>query len=214
MLRRLLVGAAIVLLLVAFGGYLYLRSSLPQADGHIAVRGITGSVTIARDADGVPLISAGDDEDAAFGLGFAHAQDRLFQMEMMRRYGAGRLSEIFGEPTLATDRQMRVLGTYRLAEAEVSQLSAPVRRGIEAYAAGVNAFLATRQGALPPEFLLLRFSPDAWRPADTLVWGKLMDLLLAGNYRNELLRARLAGTVSPQDLAFLYPDYPKDAPTT
>ena len=85
---------------------------------------------------------------------------------------------------------------------------------LEAYAAGVNAFLATRRGALPPEFLLLRFAPEPWRPADSLVWGKLMDLQLAGNYRGELLRARLARTLSPEDLAFLYPEYPKDAPTT
>ena len=93
-------------------------------------------------------------------------------------------------------------------------MSPPVRRGLEAYAAGVNAFLDSRRGALPPEFLLLRFAPEPWRPADTLVWGKLMDLLLAGNYRGELLRARLARTLSPEELAFLYPEYPDDAPTT
>src|SRR5205823_9220443 len=76
------------------------------------------------------------------------------------------------------------------------------------------AFLAARRGALPPEFLLLGFRPDPWRPADSLVWGKLMDLELAGNYRGELLRARLARTVSADDLAVLYPEYPKEAPTT
>ena len=103
---------------------------------------------------------------------------------------------------------MRVLGLYRLAEAELPRFAEPVRRGLDAYAAGVNAFLATRRGALPPEFLLLRFAPEPWRPADTLVWGKLMDLLLAGNYRGELLRARLARTLSPDELAFLYPEYP------
>ncbi len=214
MLRRILAGILLLLFILAGGGYLYLRSSLPQVGGRIAVPGLKAAVTIARDADGIPLITAGDDEDAAFGLGFAHAQDRLFQMEMMRRYGTGRLSEIFGEPTLDTDRQMRVLGVYRLAEAEVPLVSAPVRRGLEAYAAGVNAFLATRSGALPPEFLLLRLSPEPWRPADTLVWGKLMDLLLAGNYRAELTRARLARTLSAEELAFLYPAYPPDAPTT
>ncbi|HVC55616.1 MAG TPA: penicillin acylase family protein [Stellaceae bacterium] len=212
--RRILAGALLLVLLVAGGFYLYLRSSLPEVAGRIAVRGITGVVTIARDRDGVPLISAGDDADAAFGLGYAQAQDRLFQMELMRRYGAGRLAEIFGTKAVASDRLMRVLGLYRLAEAELPLLAPPVRRGLAAYAAGVNAFLATRSGALPPEFLLLRFTPEAWRPADTLVWGKLMDLLLAGNYRGELLRATLARTLSPADLAFLYPGYPKGAPTT
>jgi penicillin amidase len=171
-------------------------------------------VRIARDADGIPLITAASDPDAAFGLGFAHAQDRLFQMELQRRYGAGRLAEIFGPQALATDRQMRVLGLYRAAEAEISTLSPAVRRGLDAYAAGVNAFLAARRGALPPEFVLLGFRPDPWRPADSLVWGKLMDLELAGNYRGELLRARLARTVSADDLAVLYPEYPKEGPTT
>ena len=101
---------------------------------------------------------------------------------------------------------MRVLGLYRAAEADFQQLSAEVRRCLEAYAAGVNAFLATRFGALPPEFLLLRFRPEPWRPVDSLVWGKLMDLELAGNYRGELVRAKLARTLSAEQLAFLYPN--------
>ncbi len=214
MIRRILAGSLLLLLVLGGGFYLYVRSSLPQDEGRIAVRGLHSEVTIARDGDGVPLITAADDADAAFGLGFAHAQDRLFQMELMRRSGAGRLSELFGPQTLAMDREMRVLGLYRLAEAELPLLSEPVRRGLDAYAAGVNGFLASRRGALPPEFLLLRFAPEPWRPADTLVWGKLMDLLLAGNYRGELLRACLIRTLPPDELAFLYPGYPDDAPTT
>lgn len=215
--RRLFGCALLLVLLLAGGVFLYLRTSLPQVEGSVAVKGLHGAVTIARDSDGVPLITAGDDEDAVFGLGFAHAQDRLFQMETMRRYGAGRLSEIFGEAALGIDRQMRVLGMYRVAEAEFAHLSAPVQRGLEAYAAGVNAFVATRHGpfaALPPEFLIFRFAPEPWKPADLLVWGKSMDLELAGNYRNELLRSRLARSMKPEELAFLYPNYPKDGPTT
>ena len=214
MIRCILAGFLILLLLVLGGGYLYLRSSLPQVEGRVTVQGLNAPVTIARDADGVPLITASDDADAAFGLGFAHAQDRLFQMETMRRYGAGRLAEIFGTRSVGIDTQMRVLGLYRLAEASFSHLSAPMRRTLEAYAAGVNAFLATRRGALPPEFQLLRLTPEPWRPADSLVWGKMMDLELTGNYRGELLRARLARSLSPEQLAFLYPNYPKEAPTT
>jgi penicillin amidase len=213
-IRRIFFGLLALLLTLAGGLYLYLLSSLPQIDGRLVVAGPKGEIRIERDADGVPLITAGDDEDAAFGLGFAHAQDRLFQMELQRRYGAGRLAEIFGPEALTTDRQMRVLGLYRAAEAEIPFLSAQVRRGLEAYAAGVNAFLASRRGALPLEFLLLRFAPQPWQPADSLVWGKLMAVRLGGNYRGELLRARMARTVSAADLAFLYPEYPKDAPTT
>src|SRR5437763_10379111 len=214
MFTRLCAGVLLLLCVIAGGGCLCLVSSLPQLDGRIVVHGPMGEVRIARDADGVPLITAANDEDAAFGLGFAHAQDRLFQMELQRRFGAGRLAEIFGLRALTIDRQMRILGLYRLAEAELPLLSPAVQRGFEAYAAAVNAFLAARRGALPPEFLLLRFRPEPWRAADSLVWGKLMDLELAGNYRGELLRARLARTLAPEDLALLYPEYPKDGPTT
>ena len=187
---------------------------MPQTDGRIVVAGPKAEIRVERDADGVPRIIAQDDEDLAFGLGFVHAQERLFQMELQRRYGAGRLSEIFGPQALAVDRQMRVLGLYRAAEAEIPFLSAAMKRALEAYAAGVNAFLKSRRGALPPEFLLLGFAPEPWRPADSLVWGKLMAVLLGGNYRGELLRARMARTISAADLAFLYPEYPQDAPTT
>src|SRR5271154_3612753 len=143
MIRRILASSLLLLVLLGGGFYFYLRSSLPQVEGRVAVQGLKAAVTIARDGDGVPLISAADDEDAAFGLGYAHAQDRLFQMELMRRNGAGRLSEIFGAQTLAMDRQMRILGLYRLAEAELPLLSQPLRRGLDAYATGVNAFLAS-----------------------------------------------------------------------
>ena len=176
--------------------------------------GLHGEVTIARDADGVPTITAADDDDLAFGLGFAHAQDRLFQMELQRRYGAGRLAEIFGRAAVPLDTQMRVLGLYRSAEAAFPNLSPAVQRGIEAYGAGINAYIAEHGLMLPPEFVLLRIEPEPWKPADTLVWGKLMDFQLGGNYRGELLRARLAQTVTADDMAFLYPDYPKDAPRT
>jgi penicillin G amidase len=214
MIRRV-AGALFALLLILAGGlYLYVRSSLPQTEGRLVVPGLKHDIRIERDDADVPLITAQDDEDAAFGLGFVHAQERLFQMELQRRYGAGRLAEIFGSEALAIDRQMRVLGLYRAAEAEIPFLSAAVRRGLEAYAAGVNAFLTTRRGALAPEFLLLRFAPEAWRVADSLVWGKLMAVQLGGNYRGELLRARMARTIAPGDLDFLFPRYPKDAPTT
>jgi penicillin G amidase len=214
MIRR--IGAGFLALLIVLGGgvYLYLRSALPQTDGRIVVSGPKAQIRIERDADGVPLITAQDDEDVAFGLGFVHAQERLFQMELQRRYGAGRLAEIFGQQAVATDRQMRVLGLYRAAESAIPSLSPQMNRALSAYAAGVNAFLASRRGAPPPEFLLLGLAPEPWRPADSLVWGKLMAVQLGGNYRGELLRARMARTITATDLAFLYPEYPKGAPTT
>ena len=202
------------MLVIAGGGFIALRTSLRTADGRIIVAGLHGEITIVRDVDGVPTITAKNDYDLAFGMGYAHAQDRLFQMELQRRYGAGRLGEIFGAPAVPVDTQMRVLGLYRAAEATFDKLSPQVQQGIKAYCAGVNAYLAARGALLPPEFLLLRFSPGPWTPADVLVWGKLMNFQLGGNYRGELLRARMAKTVSTADMEFLYPDYPKDAPRT
>ena len=203
MLRRIFAGALALLIILGGGLFLYLRSALPQTNGRIVLSGPKAEIRIDRDADGVPRVIAQDDEDLAFGLGFVHAQDRLFQMELQRRYGAGRLAEIFGPQAVSVDRQMRVLGLYRAAEAEIPFLSPEMNRALEAYAAGVNAFLNSRRGALSPEFLLLGFTPEPWRSADSLAWGKLMAVQLGGNYRGELLRARMARTIPATDLAFL-----------
>ena len=126
MMGRIAAGLAALLLALIGGLYFYLSSSLPQTAGRLVLRGPKAEIRIARDADGVPTIIAEDDADAAFGLGFVHAQDRLFQMEMMRRYGAGRLAEIFGQEAMPIDREMRVLGLYRAAAAELPFLSPPV----------------------------------------------------------------------------------------
>jgi penicillin G amidase len=202
----------ILALMGAAGVYLWLRSSLPMTDGRLALGGLTAPVTVTRDAHGIPTIKAQNDRDAAFGLGFVHAQDRLFQMDLMRHYGAGRLAEWFGPGAVESDRSTRTLGLYRAAEAQYALLSPGLRAVFDAYAAGVNAFLASRHGALPPEYALLGVVPEFWKPADSLVWGKIMDLQLAGNYRFELLRARLARRLTPAELAVLYPPYPANAP--
>src|SRR5487761_46530 len=158
--KRRLVGAlaALAVLLVAVfgGGWFYLRSSLPQTDGTVVVGGLTAPVTITRDAHGIPTIVAKTDTDAAFALGYVHAQDRLFQMDLMRRYGAGRLAEWFGAAALPVDRFTRTLGFYRAAAAQYARLSPEVRSVLDAYAAGVNAWMAPRPGALPPEYAVLR----------------------------------------------------------
>lgn len=212
-LRRavaILVGLAF---LVALGLFLWLRTSLPQTDGAIAVAGIGAPVEILRDAAGVATIHAASEADGYFGLGYAHAQDRLFQMEFMRRLGAGRLSEVIGPSTVELDRRMRVLGLYDTAEANLRELPEEVAAALDAYAAGVNAFLATRDGALPPEFQMLRHEPEPWRPADSLVWGRLMALQLSDNWRAELFRYRLSLELPPGRLETLWPALPDGADT-
>lgn len=193
------------LLIAGAGGFLWLRTSLPQLSGTVTVAGLGRDAEILYDSAGIPHIAAATPEDAYFALGFAHAGDRLFQMDLMRRSGAGRLSEIVGPATVGLDSTMRTLGIYALAEETYRRLPADAQRFTEAYAAGVNAFLTTHPGALPPEFIALGYRPEPWRPADCFVWARLMALRLAGNWRTEALRAALAGRLSAAQIDDLWP---------
>ncbi|WP_282609063.1 penicillin acylase family protein [Pelagibius sp. Alg239-R121] len=201
-----------LILIVAAGGFFWLRTSLPQLDGEATLAGLDRQVVVSRDNDGVVRIVAQSDLDAYRALGYLHAQDRLWQMDFMRRSGAGRLSEVVGGATLRIDKIMRTLGIYTLAEASYGKLSPEVRTAIDAYTAGVNAYIETAKGAWPLEFYLLRYSPEPWKPADSLVWGRLMAIQLSGNWRSELLRARLGEILKPEQIRALWPDYPADAP--
>ncbi len=204
----------IAIVLGAAAGFAWLRGSLPDLDGERLVAGLEAPAEVLRDADGIVTIRAASEADAARALGYAHAQDRLFQMDMTRRTAAGRLSEVLGVRTLAFDKLMRGLGLYRLAEANLALLSDPARSNLEAYAEGVNAFLTQSDLRLPPEFLALRYEPEPWRPADSLAWGRLMALQLSGNWRHELRRLELAERLTPEQIAFLWPAYPEDGPVT
>ncbi len=209
---RAVLVLAFVVALAAAAGYAWLRLSLPQLDGSLTLSGLKAPVEIVRDRHGVPHIYAGSIEDAQFGLGFVHAQDRLWQMEMNRRIGSGRMSEALGAATLDADRFLRALGVRRVAEATLKGLSAEARGQLDAYAAGVNAFLAQRSGPLPPEFLLTGVSPEPWQSADSVAWIKMMAWDLGGNWRAELLRLRLAKKLSTAQIGEFLPPYPGDAP--
>jgi len=209
---RILAAFALVVALAAAAGYAWVRQSLPQLAGTLALSGLRAPVEILRDRHGVPHIYAASIEDAYFALGFAHAQDRLWQMEMNRRIGSGRLSEVLGAATLDTDKFLRILGVRRVAEASLKALSAEARGELDAYAAGVNAFLAQRTGPLPPEFLLTGVRPEPWHSADSIAWIKMMAWDLSGNWRSELLRLRLARKLSIAQIGELLPPYPGDAP--
>lgn len=215
-MRRFLLGAlvviAVLLVLLPLGGYFWLRTSLPLTNGTVRVTGADGRIEIVRDADGVPHIFATTDHDAFYGLGYVHAQDRLWQMEMNRRIGAGRLSEILGEPTLSIDKFQRTMGYYRAAQADLAIIEPRSRQALEAYAAGVNQWLS-EDHTLPPEFILLGLKPEPWQPADSLVWQKMMSWDLGGNYKLELLNQRLAQALGPERAAQILPDYPKDGIT-
>ncbi|HEX9185219.1 MAG TPA: penicillin acylase family protein, partial [Burkholderiales bacterium] len=191
--------------------YLYLRQSLPQTSGRIELAGLGSEVEVLRDRHGVPHIYAASLEDAHFALGFVHAQDRLWQMEMNRRIGAGRLAEILGAGALEADRFMRTLGLRRVAQANLERYDAETRRLLDAYAAGVNAFLAGRP-VLPPEFWLLNVTPEPWSALDSVAWTKVMAWDISGNWRSELLRMRLSRTLALERIQELLPPYPGDSP--
>jgi penicillin G amidase len=209
----LVLAAAIVMFAVAIIAALFYRA-MPEYSGEASLPGLSADVRVYRDSYGIPHIFAGAKDDAARALGYIHASERLFQMETQRRAGQGRLSEILGGDTLRIDEFIRTLGFYRLAESSFSALSPAAQARLQAYADGVNAFLATHRNSLPPEFLLLGDQPEPWRPADTLVAGKLLSLQLSYNYQVELDRARLA-TKMPLDRAkLLYPMPPPGSPIT
>ncbi len=209
-----LLGLTGLVVIAGLGGTLWLRGSLPQTSGEIRLEGLAAPVEVLRDGEGLVTLRAEHDLDAYRALGFVHAQERLGQMDFLRRLGAGRLSEVVGAGALATDRFMRTLGLGREAEAQFGRLNAETRAALEAYSAGVNAFLEQRSGPLPVEFQLLRYEPEPWRPADSLIWGRIMALLLSGNWRKEVLRAKLLKHLDPAQVAFLWPGDPEGAPTT
>jgi penicillin amidase len=204
LLRLCLAALALLLLLLAGGVAAALWATLPAEQEAVAIPGLSAPVAISLDAHGIPRIRAGSEADAARALGWLHARDRMFQMEMMRRTGAGRLAELLGPSALRLDRLVRTLGLARRAEADLAALPEEVRALLAAYAEGVNARIASRGRWIAPEFLALG-APEPWRPADSLLWGKLMGLWLSGNWQEELERARLAALLPRERIAELWP---------
>lgn len=201
---RLLIGVLLVPVLALAALWFYLRTGLPEITGRVAVAGLQHEVGIYRDRDGVPHIFARTAADGYRALGYVHAQDRLFQMDLMRRVASGRLAEAIGSMGLENDRFMRTLGLRALAARDFVDLSAETRAALIAYAEGVNSYLYQRKGALPPEYLVFP-APESWTPTDSLLWGKLMGMALSGNWRDEAVRARMRAQGMPQatvDLLF------------
>lgn len=207
--------ALAALLLLAAGALAWLLlASLPDTEGELAAPGLERPVRIARDDAAIPHVRAGSEADAYLAMGFLHGQDRLWQMEFHRRLAQGRLAEILGPSALPFDRFFRTLGLARRAEAAASALPPETARLLAAYAQGVNAAIARFGRTLPPEFLLLRHRPEPWRPADSVLFQKLMALDLSMNWREELLRARLLRRLGPERLQELWPGSAASDPVT
>ena len=207
--KRSLLAAGFVLVIASAGPALVFERALPDYSGTASLPGLSADVRVYRDRWGVPHIFAANRDDAARALGYIHASERLFQMETQRRAGQGRLSEIAGPRLLDTDKYIRTLGLYRLAQESFAALPPEAQIHLQAYADGVNAWLAAHERRLPPEFMLTGAVPDRWTPADSIVWGKLMALRLSYNYRVELLRARLLQRLPKDRVEVLFPDASK-----
>ncbi len=185
---NLFIGLVLVALLAL--AWRYAWRVLPRTSGTMAAP-LSRPATVARDALGVPHITAANQEDAWFVQGFVTAQDRLFQMEFMRRQAGGELAEIFGRPAVESDRESRLLRLRRIAEAQARTLTPPDRQALAAYARGVNFFLETHRDRLPVEFTLLRFDPRPWSIVDSILIGLQMVRTLTTSWRDEILKHNL-----------------------
>jgi penicillin amidase len=211
-LRRIVLATVLLLALAAAAAWFYMRMALPQTDGRMQLAGLRAEIRIERDADGIPTIKAASIEDAAYGLGFVHAQDRLWQLETHRRIGSGQLAEAFGEAALDSDKFLRALGVKRAAAAQWAAASPRTRALVGAYTAGINAYVREALRARPPEFVVLGLAPHEWTPEDTMAWAVMMAWDLGGNWTTELLRMRLALKLPVERIDELIPPYPGEQP--
>lgn len=196
---------AAVFIAAAVTAYLLLRASLPQLDGDVPLAGLKDAASIERDSTGVPTIKARSRRDLAFATGFAHAQDRFFQMDLMRRAAAGELAELLGAATIDTDKRLRVHGFRKVARQVVEQAAPADREILETYVAGVNAALA-RMPARPWEYFLLRTRPRDWLVEDCVLAAFSMYLSLNDSTgAEELARSQLHEILPPQLFAFMNP---------
>ncbi len=197
-------------LLLAWGATLWLkhamRASLPQLDGSLRLAGLSQPVSVRRDQHGVPHISAANIDDLIVAQGYVTAQDRLWQMDMLRRYSAGELAEIMGSQAVEHDRAQRILQIRNAAEAALAAMPEADRRFLADYARGVNASIAAARDHLPAEFRLLRYSPKPWQPLDSVLVALNMEQTLSNDFPIKLAREKIAARLqSPTLIDDLYP---------
>jgi penicillin amidase len=217
---RWLVFSVVLLMLAAAAltsvGVGTVRQSFPEHAGRLTVPGLRGPVEVLRDGYGVPHIYADTAEDLFLAQGFVHAQDRFYEMDFRRHLSAGRLSELYGESQLQTDAYVRTLGWRRVAEQELELLAPSTRRALDAYAAGVNAYVSGRSAReLSLEYTLLglqglAYTPYEWTAADSLAWLKVMAWDLGSNLEQETERAIITKAVGAGRTANLFPNYPRE----
>ncbi|HJX97149.1 MAG TPA: penicillin acylase family protein, partial [Candidatus Acidoferrum sp.] len=193
---RFLIWTLLIIAFVAGGtAWWFIYRPLPQLDGSISLPGLQKEVAVERDNWGVPHIRASSLQDAVEAQGYVMAQDRLWQLDLMRRASRGQLSEIVGPLALKSDKQFRTFGFSRAAERDYAAMDKDSRSLMEAYARGVNAFIQQHQNALPLEFTLLKYKPQPWQPTDSLVIAGYMYQTLTDTWERELDRAKVEDRV-------------------
>src|SRR5271155_1096382 len=198
MLRGLGWLVAILLLGACAVVWWFIYRPLPQIDGSLKVAGLQKEVTVERDAWGVPHIRAGSVQDMLEAQGYVMAQDRLWQMDLLRRASRGELSEILGKATLPIDKNFRTMGFDRAAERDAAEMDGETRALLEAYARGINRFIEQHQNRLPLEFSLLRYKPRPWKVSDSLAISGYMYLTLTDTWEEELARAKVTEKVGAE----------------
>jgi penicillin amidase len=210
-LTRTFVGLLFVSVIasVAFAVFAFgvATRSASQTEGTVEVLGLQAETSIYRNEYGIPHIVAQSDMDAFFGIGYAHAQDRLWQMDLARRVGRGRLSELFGRRTLEYDIFLRHIGLEPIARRLLTTINPDARAALEAYSNGVNAFLKDHPNDLPFEFDALGFRPDEWSPVDCLLIGRLMAWELNLSFWTDAAMGAIADTLGTERAVQLVPDY-------
>jgi penicillin G amidase len=217
--KRLFISILLLLLLAVLAGGIWIRwrarAVFPVLDGAVPVSGLSARVEVLRDARGVPHIRAQSIEDALFAQGYVTAQDRLWQMDLSRRYAEGELSEVLGDSTLRFDIDSRTLGFPKLAAAALNELSPDDRRWLDSYVRGVNAFIETHRNRLPLEFLVLRYQPKPWREVDSVAVTLNLGKELSETWEVDLLRERISARLGKKLSADVFPDHsPLDVPVS
>ncbi len=213
--KRFSLTMRVVIALLAFVLFLFLiadvwffraaKASLPLVDGTIKLAGLSAPVIVARDSLGVPNISAQNLHDLFFAQGFVTAQDRLWQMDMTRRFASGDIAAVLGPEYIKTDEEQRILGLRQVAEKTVANLPAEERARLQSYADGVNAYIALHQKTLPLEFRLMTYFPYEWTVEDTVLVGLSMtEFLNHYEYKKELQREKILARLGPELTADLY----------
>jgi len=197
-------GLAIILLVLLAWFMSIARAALPELDGSVSVPGLSAPVSVTRNSQGVPTIEAANLDDLFFAQGYVTAQDRLFQMDLMRRAAAGELSEVVGEVALKHDRQQRILGIRAAAEKGLAAITPEDRQQFNAYAQGVNAFIKWHGERLPLEFRLLHYTPRPWNVQDSLMIAYQMVQTLSTSPRDALTRERILAKLGPELTSDLY----------